>query len=39
MTIRKNVHTIVMAAIVIAFILLIRPAVAEESPAQGGVPK
>ena len=39
MTIRKNVHTIVMAAIVIAFILLIRPAVAQESPSQGGVPQ
>ena len=39
MTIRKNVHTIVMAAIVIALILLIRPAVAEESPSQGGAPQ
>ena len=39
MTIRKNVHAIVMVALVIAFIFLIRPAVAEESPPQGGAPQ
>src|SRR5208283_4832178 len=39
MTIRKNAHTIVMVTIIIAFILLIRPALAQESPSQGGVPQ